>query len=888
MKPTKIKHIPYGLSPYKKAGYERVPGDPYEGENVVVNAIVDSFLITPGLFLKWKLNGVKQEKKLPAAIKENDGKFYYAFELGGFNESDTVAYSFGTEEGNELVQSEEFKFCVLKNYKLGELVSLKNIDNILELDFTSESNYESKMYLCFEKGSLRMYYTLEQFSFGSKCNCSFIELDQNYFIYKDNENGNYVEIYKNPFKLIIRNAKNNVLLSSGDPQNFIDLASNSKGDFLSLRFNFLACNSYYYGFGERFDSVNQSGKCPDVHVLEQFTNQRNITYMPMPFFLTEKNYGMFIHSSFYTSYSLAMEMENHLSIETKINRGSPFANIYIFFGTPIEIIRTYSELTGKPQLSPKWAFGPWISSNRWNSQKETLKQVDLTLKQDIPATVVVLEAWSDEVTHYIFNDAQYQSQDGNEFFSYSDFTFSENGLWPNPKQMIDYLHGNNMKLILWLVPVVKYVKDSDNEQHMIDEEYAIRSGFCVQNKDGSPYRITDNWFCNSLLPDYTNPDAKSWWMKKRGYLIEDLGVDGFKTDGSEFIYHDDLRFFNGKSGDEMRNRYPIEFFSAFHEFMGPDRITFSRAGFTGAQQYPMYWAGDQESTFSELRSVLNAGLSINLSGNPLWGFDIAGFYGAMPGYELYARSTELAAFSPVMQYHSAPTNDGINNDRTPWNVSEWNNDNRVLELYKKYANIRMNLLPYIYQEAQYITGNCEPLMRHLVVDFPADEKVYGIDDQYMFGRSLLIAPVITEGCTSRSIYLPEGEWTDFWDGTRYTGQSYIDYQCGIEKIPVFIKNNSVIPLNLDNNFQIGGYIGNSISCYNKLCFVIAGQMKGEYQFNDDLGNNIILSENIHAKISGNIDKIYVFCQSPVSPERKYIGIKLNDANYNMCILERED
>jgi alpha-glucosidase (family GH31 glycosyl hydrolase) len=529
-----------------------------------------------------------------------------------------------------------------------------------------------------------------------------------------------------------------------------------------------------------------------------------------------------------------------------------------------------------------------MSSNRWNTQKETIKQVDLTINHEIPATVVVLEAWSDEITHYVFNDAKYKKHNGDEYLKYEDMSFSEDGKWPDPKKMIDYLHGNNMKLILWLVPVIKYVKDTDNEQLIADEEYAIQSGYCVANKDGSPYRITDNWFCNSLLPDYSNPDAKSWWIKKRNYLIEELGVDGFKTDGSEFVYHDDLCFFNGKNGDEMRNKYPIDYISAFHELIGQERVTFSRAGFTGAQKYPMYWAGDQESTFSELRNVLNAGLSINLSGNPLWGFDIAGFYGAMPGYELYARSTELAAFSPVMQYHSAPTEEAVNNDRTPWNVSEWNNDIRVLELYKKYTNIRMNILPYIYQEAQYITNSSEPLMRHLIIDFPNDDRVYDIDDEYMLGRSLLIAPVITEGDRSRSIYLPDGQWTDFWDGTLYEGKSYINYQSDIERIPVFIRNNSVIPLNLDHNFEIGAFVGNNVSSYNDLCFVVTGQIDGEYRFTDDLGNNITLSEGFHAKISGNMDRIYVFSQSSVKPGTKRMGIKLNNATYNMCILERED
>lgn len=234
----------------------------------------------------------------------------------------------------------------------------------------------------------------------------------------------------------------------------------------------------------------------------------------------------------------------------------------------------------------------------------------------------------------------------------------------------------------------------------------------------------------------------------------------------------------------MRNLYPVKYIEAYHEFAGKDRITFSRAGYTGAQKYPLYWGGDQTSSFRTLKSLLIAGLSMNISGNPFWGWDLAGFSGDIPTPELYVRSVEMATFCPVMQFHSE-SRGAENWDRSPWNMQARTGDERIIDLYRFYANLRMNLLPYIYNEAIYISTHGEPLMRPLFYDYPEDPRVFNIEDQYLFGRSLLVAPVIVEGARQRKIYLPRGQWTDFWTGKVYSGESYINYPCDLGKIPVF-------------------------------------------------------------------------------------------------------
>lgn len=305
----------------------------------------------------------------------------------------------------------------------------------------------------------------------------------------------------------------------------------------------------------------------------------------------------------------------------------------------------------------------------------------------IPASVMVLEAWSDEETFYIWNDAEYEPRDDGGAFRYEDFRFREDGKWPDPMAFVNKLDQHGMKLVLWQIPVVKFERSKHGEQLDLDEKYAIENGLCIRNGDGSPYRITEMWFGNSLMPDFTNPETRRWWFEKRRYLTEQMHVAGFKTDGGEFLFDPEAYSSDGRTGYELHNEYPLLYEGAYHEFMnetiGPGKgLTFSRAGFTGAQKYPAHWAGDQVSEFSELRGQLVAGLSLGLTGVPFWGFDIGGFAGNFPSTELYLRSTALAAFAPIMQFHSEPRygqyymteREHWNNDRSPWNMAEANRD----------------------------------------------------------------------------------------------------------------------------------------------------------------------------------------------------------------------
>ena len=412
-------------------------------------------------------------------------------------------------------------------------------------------------------------------------------------------------------------------------------------------------NSSYnaaFGLGERFDSVNQKGNERTIEVREKFCRQGPVSYCPVPFFFTDAGFGVYIDTLRVSRIRFWDDI-----VITLNGTFQELPELVFFFGKPADILHDFSRFTGKVRLPPKWSFGPWISANRWNTRAEIEKQVSLLHQHGFSATVLVVEAWSDESTFYIWNGATYQENDGSTGFSYDQLSFEGNSYWPDSKSMIDRLHEEGIHLILWQVPVLKKTEPGHYcIQHDRDRQYAVEHGYVAVNPDGSPYTIPEgHWFAGSMVPDLTNPKAVKWWFDKRRYLLG-MGVDGFKTDGGEFIHRGDIKFFDGSAGKEMRNGFVKRYIKSYADFAGKDRVLFSRAGYTGQQSCPVQWAGDQQSSWDELQSVLKAGLSIGLSGVPYWSFDIGGFAGDLPDIELYERSTQLAVFAPIMQWHSEP------------------------------------------------------------------------------------------------------------------------------------------------------------------------------------------------------------------------------------------
>jgi len=559
--------------------------------------------------------------------------------------------------------------------------------------------------------------------------------------------------------------------------NDFSLEAGENGHFTMIRQQGQLHARHIWGTGERYHAVDLRSSFSNGIVTEKFTQQGEQTYLPIPFFMTEQCLGCFVDSTI----PVGMDFRDCFSLEKRVNEKTLLHEIW-FFGSPQDLLKQFILRTGKPVLPPDWAFGVWISANGWNSDAEVDAQLKALKQYDYPADVMVLEAWSDERTFYRWNGAEH---------------------WVNPAEAVRRIREAGLHLILWQIPVIKQEHDgAPGAQLLEDEREAVEKKLCIFLKSGVPYRIPEGvWFSGSILPDFTNPETLAWWFEKRRYLL-DIGVEGFKTDGGEFLLDDTAVLHDGSSGMEAHNQYPGQYIAAYHRFMeenGVRGLTFSRADSTGAQTRPIHWAGDQLSTWNELRSQLQAGISSGLSGVLFWGFDIGGFAGELPSVELYLRATEFGCFSPVMQWHAEPRSgqfyatheDGFNNDRSPWNLADKLHEPRILEISVKYAKLRKALQPYLIQEAAWCTEHGRPMMAHLCLDFPEDENACACADQYMLGRDLLVCPIVEEGVTVRRVWLPQGIWKHYFTGETCVGGQYREFKCPLDQIIVLerVKEN---------------------------------------------------------------------------------------------------
>lgn len=573
---------------------------------------------------------------------------------------------------------------------------------------------------------------------------------------------------------------------SSDTQDFpqpigIEYLSNGQ-DIRRVRLRFEAQpDERFYGLGERFNALNQRGNIMDIRCYEQYKTQGEKTYMPIPFLLSSDGYGLWVNSTRWMQFDLTSSSESEWILEADVSADG--LNLHWFTGDdPFDIIGQFARETGPVVLPPEWAFGLWMSGNEWNSQQRVMHEVQTSLENDIQPAVIVIEAWSDETTFYIWNDAEYDAVAGDKALSYDDFTFPSNGKWYDPKGMIDWLHEQDVKVLLWQVPVFKDAPDP-HPQHDADRTYFEAQKLGIREADGSLHRLRPFWFRGGYIWDVTNPQAREWWLNKRAYLLDEMGIDGFKTDGGEHLWGERVVFADGRTGAEVWNEYPQLYSEAYYQFANSKReaITFSRAGHTGSQRAPLHWAGDENSTWDAFRASILAGLSAGISGIPFWGWDLGGFSGDIPSAELYLRSTAMATFCPVMQYHSEFNNHQTPNvDRTPWNIQMRTGDDTVIPIFREFVKVRQKLMTYIWLEAQYSAQTGQPMMRALqLIDKNASQY------DYLFGRDLLVSPVVEPDAETWSTYLPDGKWRSFWTGEIFDGGQAIATTVPLEKIPVF-------------------------------------------------------------------------------------------------------
>lgn len=563
----------------------------------------------------------------------------------------------------------------------------------------------------------------------------------------------------------------------------------------------LAPGEHVAGFGERYDALDHRGQSLDSVVFEQYKSQgaHRRTYLPMPFahVVGADGWGFHVRTTRRVWFDVGRTDADRLEIEAEVDAPSDAEDVVelaLYSGSPSAVLDAFLGETGRPRELPDWVFGLWASGNEWNTQAEVERQMALHRQHGIPVRNVVIEAWSDEKSFTIFRDAQYEVREDGGPMRLSDFTFPPDGAWPDPKGMVDALHADGVRVHLWQIPLLK-LRPHPTGQAAADARAALEAGVLIREAapDGSlrPYRNRGWWFPLSLMPDLTDERAAEWWTEKRRYLVEEVGIDGFKTDGGEHAWGTDLVYLDGSGGDESNNRFPVAYAAAYGRLLesaGKAPVTFSRAGFTGSPAHGAFWAGDENSTWEAFRWSMIAGLSAASCGIVYWGWDIAGFSGPIPDAELYVRAMAASVFVPIMQYHSEFNHHrSPSNDRTPWNIAERTGDAAVIEEVRELVALRERLVSYLAESARRTLDTSAPLMRPLFFDHPADEEVWRHPVQWMLGDDLLVAPVLEPGATSWSVYLPPGEWVDVHTGRSQQGGRVVAVDVADRsRVPVFV------------------------------------------------------------------------------------------------------
>ena len=519
-------------------------------------------------------------------------------------------------------------------------------------------------------------------------------------------------------------------------------------------------DEHFVGFGERFDSIDQRGKQLTLWVEDGAT--MGLTYIPVPFYMSSAGYGLLLDTTSKCIARMATADEPNI---VSLRVAAPNLSFNVFLGNSMkEILSQYTEIAGRPAVPPEWVFGPWKSRD-WQTanQHGILEDIDQQIELGLPSTVKLIDARWEEAYHSFRFDPK---------------------KFPDPKAMINAVHANGNKLMLWITPWMAVNNYTDPNDYY--EECATK-GYFLKRPDGEIYvsQMGMNPMLVGSCIDFTNPATVAWYQEQLRYLM-DLGVDSFQTDFGEQVPEDAV-FYDGRTGKEMHNLYPVLYNEITYRTLQARKpgALLIRSGWHGSQKHSVIWAGDQTSDFclnSGMHSAMIAGQTAGLSGFPYWSSDIGGYFGN-PTDEVYMRWTQLGAFSPVMMLHGA-------GKREPWYFSD-----ESLQNYRKFARLHTDLFPYIYTYAHIASKTGIPIMRAMVLEFEKEPGIWQplCEDQYCFGEELVVSPVHYGFSRVRPVYLPAGFWRDFWTGEFYQGGQEVLCKADLDEIPVFARAGAIIP-----------------------------------------------------------------------------------------------
>jgi alpha-D-xyloside xylohydrolase len=534
----------------------------------------------------------------------------------------------------------------------------------------------------------------------------------------------------------------------------------------------------YYGLGERFDTLDHAHTVVKNLSMDNAGVKGTSTYKPIPFFMSTSGYGMWVDTTGEATFDMNASDRDEIVVDATTAR----LRIVLFTGPEFPgILEKFTALAGRAILPPYWAFAPWKARDYHQNDAQVKEDVDRTRELGLPASVIVIDSpWATTYNDYKFNPRQFA----------------------DAPAMVKYVHAQGYKLVLWHTPWINSKSDAPKEAGFEGKitplaenyQFAADQGLFVKNRNGSPY-VGRWWKGQGSMIDFTNLKAKQWWQDQVRQAIA-AGADGFKDDDAEGnFFGADVKFSDGTDPRVMRNRYSVLYNNAMEELIQKDLngngVLFARSATVGANGIGFLWGGDNEASFSPLNglpTVVTAGLGAGMSGMPLWTADLGGYEATpdTPNARLLMRWTEYAAFSPMMEVMSS-ANIG------PWDFDRNNGGGtQALDVFRKFSVLHMSLFPYRYAAAQESAKTGMPIMRALVLEYQNDAQARTAKDEYLFGPDFLVAPVVDQG-TQRAVYLPPGEWVEYWTGKQVAGGKAVVADAPVETIPLWVRAGAVLP-----------------------------------------------------------------------------------------------
>lgn len=581
-----------------------------------------------------------------------------------------------------------------------------------------------------------------------------------------------IRVNKNPLQIQIFDKWQRLIFSDYKEMGHISDDKNLR----KTAYKVLREDEQFYGLGEKSGPLNRRGRSYKMWNSDRpcYSTTEDPLYKSIPFFMSNYNYGIFLDNTYKTEFKFGVESNDYYSFEAP---NGEFIYYFIFGKDYKEILSQYIELTGKPIMPPKWAFGFAQCRGLYTKEQQALDVAAEFRKREIPCDIIYQDiGW----TQYL-----------------QDFNWRKEN-YSQPQKMLQTLKSQGFKMVVSQDPVVAQNNklqwnDANNKQLFVKD---IRTG--------KAYDMPWPWGGNCGVVDFTLPEAADWWGKLQQKPIDD-GVNGFWTDMGEPAWsnEEDVDRLNMQHHlgmhDEIHNVYGLTWDKVVTEQFNkrnPNQRIFqmTRAAYAGLQRYTFGWTGDSgnpyevEEGWEQFENQVNIGISAGIGGIPFWTTDISGYCGDITDYsamaELYTRWMQFGVFNPLSRAH----HEG-DNAVEPWmfgDVAERNS--------KEAIELKYQLFPYLYTYARKAYDTGLPIVRGLFMEYPRDPEAVAIEDQFMFGEELLIAPVLQKGVRVKRVYLPVGEWIDFNDKkTVYLGGQTISYRAPLNVIPIFVKKGSVIP-----------------------------------------------------------------------------------------------